>query len=50
MDLEQLLYIINGSNSADTFTDNLLKHKFVTTGTLDFYNETLALNLITPEV
>lgn len=46
LDLEQLLFLINSSDGADEFTDNLLKHKYLSAGTLDFYNETLALGLI----
>lgn len=46
MDLEQILYLINKSNGADEFAENLLKHKYLSTGSLDFYSEELALGLI----
>lgn len=47
MDLEQQFYLIADSDGADELTANLLNRKHISTGTLDFYNEALALDLIT---
>lgn len=44
LDFEQLQYLISNSNGPDEFVKKLLDGKYMTAGTLDFYNERMFIN------